>query len=177
MNCPICQNQKLKRSVFFNVQIDYCPNCLGLWFEQDKLRQAKDEKDKELNWLDIDLWEDKDKLKVTASKRVCPKDGALLFEIGYGDSNIAVDLCDVCKGIWLNREEFEKIIKYLKKRGANEVLENYYKALIKQGIEVFTGPETFREELQDFLTLLKLFNYKFATQHPLITTIILSLPK
>ena len=44
------------------VEVDYCPVCLGTWFDEDELRQAKDSKDKNLNWLDIDLWEDKTKI-------------------------------------------------------------------------------------------------------------------
>ena len=177
MNCPTCQDKKLEEIVFFNTGVDYCPKCLGLWFEQDELRQAKDEKDKDLNWLDVDLWDKKDEFKVSPSEKVCPKDKTTLYEVRYGDSDIVVDVCNSCKGIWLDRGEFKKVIEYMKKKGAHEILDNYYKNIIKEAVEVFKGPETFREELKDFLTLIKLFNYKFATQHPLISTMILSLPK
>ena len=45
MTCPICK-VNFKKAVFYGVEIDYCPQCLGLWFEEDELREAKDEKDK-----------------------------------------------------------------------------------------------------------------------------------
>jgi len=155
------------------VETDYCPKCLGLWFEQDELLGAKDEKDKNLNWLDIDLWKDKTKFQ---GRKLCPACSVPLYEVNYDNSKIKVDLCNVCRGIWLDRGEFKKVIDYLKEKGKKEVLENYFKNLIAEGVEVFTGPETFRSELSDFLTILKLLNYKFATQHPVITKIISGLP-
>ena len=54
MLCPICKIE-LEKAIFYGVEVDYCPRCLGVWFEEDELRLAKDEKDKNLNWLDVDL--------------------------------------------------------------------------------------------------------------------------
>lgn len=159
------------------MEVDYCPNCLGLWFEQDELQQAKDEKDKDLNWLDIDLWKEEIKFKIAKGKKLCPSCSMPLYEVNYGDSGIKVDLCNLCRGIWLDRGEFKKVIDYLREKGKKEILKSYFENLITEGAEVFTGPETFRSELSDFLTILKLLNYKFAAQHPIITKIISSLPK
>ena len=64
MDCPNKHNQ-LEKVLFHNVEVDYCPECLGVWFEQDELRLAKDEKDKQLNWLDVDLWRDKGKFQIS----------------------------------------------------------------------------------------------------------------
>jgi Zn-finger nucleic acid-binding protein len=176
MTCPLCKTE-LKKAVFYGVEVDYCPQCLGLWFEQDELRQAKDEKDKNLNWLDIDLWKEEAKFKISQGKKICPACQVPLYEVRYGDSQVRVDLCNLCQGIWLDRGEFKKIIEYLKEKGKEEVLRNYFKNLIEEGIEIFTGPETFREEIGDFLTILKLLNYKFLTQHPALSKIISALPK
>lgn len=176
MNCPSCKIE-LKKAVFYGVEIDYCSKCLGLWFEQDELTQAKDEKDKDLNWLDIPLWKEKAKFQISKGKKLCPSCSVPLYQVNYGDSQIKIDLCNVCQGIWLDRGEFKKVIDYLKEKGKKEVLENYFKNLIAEGAEVFTGPESFKSELSDFLTILKLLNYKFATQHPIITEIILNLPR
>ena len=63
MECPN-DNEQLKKALFHNVEVDYCPKCLGIWFDKNELRLAKDDKDKELNWVDIDLWRDKLKFKV-----------------------------------------------------------------------------------------------------------------
>ncbi|GAI41869.1 unnamed protein product, partial [marine sediment metagenome] len=37
----------------------------------------------------------------------------------------------------------------LEEKGKTEILENYFKNLIQEGVEVFTGPETFRSEVSD----------------------------
>ena len=177
MNCPICKTEKLKQAVFYGVEVDYCPRCIGLWFERDELLQAKNEKDKDLNWLDIDLWQDETRFRISQGQKVCPKCSLPLYNVNYGDSNIRVDLCNLCQGIWLDRGEFKKIVLYLEEKGKSEVLTNYFKNLAKQGLEIFTGPEIFKEEVMDFFTILKLLNYKFVVRHPTISKIILGLPQ
>lgn len=176
MICPI-DREKLQKSIFYRVEVDYCPRCLGIFLEQEELRLAKDEKDKDLNWLDTDLWEDKKKFNVSLNEKLCPKCMIPLYGANYDGSKIRVDICRKCKGVWLDRLEFSKIIDYLKEKADYEVLHNYMKNLLKEAGEVFIGPESFKEELEDFLTVLKLFNYKFAVQHPLLTKLIAALPK
>ncbi|MBZ9577657.1 zf-TFIIB domain-containing protein [Patescibacteria group bacterium] len=176
MQCPICK-KNLSSTILCNVEVNYCPKCLGLWFEEEELRWAKDEKDRNLGWLDIDLWRNKKKLKISYGMRLCPSCRVPLYEVYYGDSRIIVDVCNLCRGVWLDRAEFKKIIDWLKERADYEILNNYAKNLFKELSEIFTGPETLREEILDFLTILKLLRYKFATQHPAISKIILQLPK
>ena len=157
--------------------MDYCPVCLGIFFEEEELRLVKDQKDKNLKWLDIDLWKDETEFKISPGMRLCPLCRLPLYEVYYGDSGIIVDVCNLCRGIWLERSEFKKIIEYLKKKADFELLENYTKNLIMEFWEIFSGPESLKEEISDFLMVLKLLNYKFATQHPKITEIISQLPK
>ncbi len=186
MFCSNCQKIQLNRAIFNKTEVDYCIQCLGIWFEQDELRQAKDEKDKELNWLDIDLWEENEKFKITLNPKICPACSVPMYEVNYGESEtcphtknlvVGVDLCNLCQGIWLDRGEFKKIIDYLKNKGSYEAANNYFKNLIQEGAEIFTGPEKLKAEVFDFLTVLKLLNYKFAEKYPKITELILDLPK
>ena len=176
MLCPFCK-ENLEKAIFYGVEIDYCPKCLGLWFEEDELRMAKDKKDENLNWLDIDLWKERKKFKISKGQKLCPSCRLPLYEVNYGDSEISVDLCNICLGVWLDRGEFRKIIEYLRKRKDYEVFNNFIKKVAEELWEVFTGPEAFREEVLDFLTVLKLLNYKFIVQHPAIFHIIAKLPK
>ncbi len=176
MFCPICKIE-LSEAIFHKVGVDYCPECLGLWFEENELRWAKDEKDKQINWLDINLWEDKAKFKIKRNQKTCSFCRLPLYEVEYGDSGIKVDVCNLCFGIWLDRGEFKKIIAYLRQKANYKILQNYTKNLAQEFWEIFTGPETLREEVGDFLTILKLFKYKFVIQYPNITKIISQLPK
>jgi len=174
--CPRCKIS-LEKAIFYKTEVDYCPQCLGIFFEKEELRWAKDERDKNLRWLDIDLWKNKKLFKISYGIRLCPSCRLPLYEVYYGDSRIIVDVCNLCQGIWLDRGEFKKIIEYLKNKADYEVLNNYLQNLISEFWEIFTGPETLKEEILDFLTIFKLLNYKFASQHPTLTRVISQLPK
>jgi len=47
--CPVCKTP-LSDTILCNTEVDFCPHCFGLWFEEEELRWAKDEKDKNLNF-------------------------------------------------------------------------------------------------------------------------------
>jgi len=176
MECPN-DNEQLEKVLFHLVEVDYCPKCLGMWFDKDELRRAKDDRDKQLNWVDVDLWRDKSKFHVARGNKRCPICRVGLTEVSYDNSKVKVDFCKMCGGIWLDRGEFKQIINYLKNKSDYEILHNYAKNLVVQLWEVFSGPEGFRSELLDFLMLSKLFNYKFTTQHPHLNELIEELPK
>ena len=176
MECPN-DNEYLEKMLFHNVEVDYCPKCLGIWFDKDELRLAKDNKDKQLNWVDVDLWRDKSRFHVSHGDKHCPICRAGLVEVKYDESKTRVDFCKMCGGIWLDRGEFKQIINYLKNKFDHGILHHYTKNLIGQLWEVFSGPETLRSELEDFLTILKLFNYKFIIQYPHLNSLIEKLPK
>jgi uncharacterized protein len=176
MKCPKDKTD-LDKAILHQIEVDYCPTCMGIWFEEDELRQAKDKRDEELNWLDVDLWENKKDMRASKDNRLCPSCRLPLYEISYGDSDIKVDICNICRGIWLDRGEFKKIISYLQKKKDWEVIHNYSKNLAQEGIEIFTGPETLREELGDFFSVLKLLRSKFMARFPEITNTISQLPK
>ncbi len=162
----------MEKVLFHDVEVDYCPECLGVWFDKDELRYAKDDKDAQLKWLDFDIWRDKGKFKLSKSDLYCPVDRTGLMQISYDNSNVKIDFCKFCQGIWLDRGEFKQIMVYLRKKADYEILHRYTKNLVLELWEVFAGPEKFRGELEDFMMLLKLLNYKFVTQHPFLNSII-----
>jgi Zn-finger nucleic acid-binding protein len=176
MQCPNC-SISVEQALVAGVEVDYCPRCYGLWFQEHELELAKDAKDRHLRWLDIDLWKHEEKFQVTRGNRACPADRMPLYEVRYGDSNIKVDVCNICKGIWLDRGEFIEIITYLQEKGEYEVMHHYIKNVFEELWEVFSGPEMLRDEILDFLALVKLLQYKFLVQHPVISQLLLSLPR
>jgi len=176
MQCPLCSSS-LEKALVSHVEVDYCTRCYGLWFEEDELRQAKDERDRSLRWLDVDLWDDPRKLRLSLGTKLCPVHQLPLYEVGYGDSDIKVDVCSLDKGVWLDRGEFKSIIVYLQDKQDYEILYHYLKNLGQETWEVFSGPEMLREEIIDVLIILKLFSYKFAAQHQTISQLMLALPK
>ncbi len=176
MKCPKCEEQ-LKEVPFQGVKIDSCSSCKGYWFEKDEFRKAKDEKEELLNWMDIDLWENDEKFRITKDEILCPDCEMPLYEVNYGDSSIKVDVCNVCEGMWLDEGEFRKVIKYLKDKGGDKIMQEYLKTLLEETGEVFLGPESLEEEVKDLLTVLSLLKYRFAGKHPFISETISKLPK
>lgn len=176
MECPN-KHGELEKVLFHHVEVDYCHECLGAWFDQEEFTEAKNDADEKVNWIDFDIWRDKGKFKVSPSDRRCPVCRLPFVEVAYDGSSVLIDFCKHCKGIWLDRGEFKQIMIYLRKKSDYEVLHHYTKNLILELWEVFKGPEKLREELGDFLMLAKLFKYKFITQHPHIEKLIEELPK
>ena len=37
MNCPVCKNVQLVLSERQGIEIDYCPNCRGVWLDRGEL--------------------------------------------------------------------------------------------------------------------------------------------
>ncbi|MCS6805977.1 MAG: zf-TFIIB domain-containing protein [Acidobacteriota bacterium] len=37
MNCPVCQHVELRMSERQGVEIDYCPQCRGVWLDRGEL--------------------------------------------------------------------------------------------------------------------------------------------
>ena len=176
MNCPNCKQETLEKITFYKNQVERCSQCNGIWFDQGELRRSKDEEDQFLKWLDVDLWKDGGKFRVSNSSKICPVCKVNLYEVNYGDSDIGVDICNKCKGIWLDEGEFKKIISYLKNKVNTQDLSEYLKHTLEEAKEIFTGPEGLTSEIEDFLIVTKLLQYRLCSQHPVITGIITNLP-
>lgn len=175
-NCPSCKKETLQEITFCKNQIERCSQCKGIWFNQDELRKSKDEEDQFLKWLDVDLWKDSSKFQASTSSKVCPVCKVNLYEVNYGGSGIKVDVCNKCKGIWLDGGEFQEIIAYLKDKVTTESLSDYLKHTFEEAKEIFMGPEGLTSEIEDFLIVTKLLQYRLYSQYPTITGIITNLP-
>jgi Zn-finger nucleic acid-binding protein len=42
MDCPVCKNMKLVMSDRQGIEIDYCPNCRGVWLDRGELDKIID---------------------------------------------------------------------------------------------------------------------------------------
>ena len=176
MNCPNCKKETLEKITFHKNQIDRCSQCHGIWFDHGELRKTKDEEDQFLKWLDVDLWKDGKRFQISSSPKTCPVCKVNLYEVNYGESDIKVDICNKCKGVWLDEGEFKKITAYLKNTVNTKDLSEYLKHTLEEAKEIFTGPEELSSEIEDFLIVTKLLQYRFCSQYPIIGNIIINLP-
>jgi Zn-finger nucleic acid-binding protein len=133
--CPY-HHIPLHKAAILGIMVDFCPQDYGLWFDENELVQAKDARDRDLRWLDTDLWKDPAKFKLSQKSKMCPRDRLPMYETEYGDSGIKVDLCNLCYGVWLDRGEFKNIIVYLRDSAENRILYNYSHQLFQEAWEV-----------------------------------------
>jgi Zn-finger nucleic acid-binding protein len=165
MQCPLCKIEMSKKFIQ-NIEVDACDKCKGIWFENNELRKAKDSTDKDLNWMDFEIWKHKDKFKTDPRKLACPQCQLSLVAISYGKTNIEIDYCPTCKGTWLDKGEFKKIIKALTDELLTKPFSDYIKESIEEAKEIVTGPESFLSEWKDFTTILHMMELRMFVEHP-----------
>ena len=76
-----------------------CPSCRGGWFDATELARV----------LSVAVERLSAPGDAEMSDRPCPKCGIPLSGIEYPETEIEVDVCGRCHGIWLDRGEFRAI--------------------------------------------------------------------
>ena len=49
MKCPVCKNVTLLMSERCGVEIDYCPECRGIWLDRGELEKIMEKEDTYIN--------------------------------------------------------------------------------------------------------------------------------
>ena len=160
MKCPCCKLE-LKKNLVKKIEIAECEQCKGTWFEGDELRKAKDAADEDLNWMDFEIWKNKDRFKIKSRNLPCPQCNKALVAIDYADTGVEIDCCPVCRGTWLDKGEFKKIIDALTNELLAKSFAEYIKTSVEEAKEILTGPESFFSEWKDFATVLRIMQYTF----------------
>ncbi len=166
MNCPDCFHE-LKEESLKGIQIQECRACQGKWFKRDQLKLAKDRQDDTLRWLDFDPFgKDAEDLSVPSTGKICPECSGAMLSLTYSDSQIVIDKCPSCEGVWLTHGELVKIIRYLEKKVVSQPSAQLAQSSFKQFVEIFKGSDGFLNEVKDFLVVLYLLELRIAVEHP-----------
>ena len=118
MQCPACSN-KLESAKYKKNIIDFCPACEGIWFDKGELQDTLDHL---MSTSEVNYQTAGEALsKPTAYKknehpiRKCPRCSKDMKTFNYSyDSNVFIDKCPACKGIWTDKDEIRQIAKYNK---------------------------------------------------------------
>ncbi|MHC5055270.1 MAG: TFIIB-type zinc ribbon-containing protein [Planctomycetota bacterium] len=98
--CPKCQGRlhedTLKSS---GVRVDSCPSCRGMWFERDELAAHSAAVEGRLV----------PGTDASVSRRRCPVCGVPMTKFRYSGTEVEVDLCEECRGVWLDLGELKSI--------------------------------------------------------------------
>jgi Zn-finger nucleic acid-binding protein len=178
MDCPNC-HVGLEGVDVAGVHIDRCPNCQGTWFDKNELRVLRDrERNGDYHWIDVDLWRDLEKFRARDQQgRVCPKDGQPMTTVRYEDSNVAVDICSTCQGIWLEKGEYQRILDYLEETVDSSSSADYLKDLRHEFVEALEGRESPLGALQDVGKILYLLELRFTIEHPGLARLMNGFPR
>ncbi len=171
MICPRC-NKELQAAEFAGVRIETCPDCGGSWFDRDELRQARNIADPDLAWMEFNLWKETDGFHVRKDSSKCPSCGGKMALIGYTDSEVELDYCRDCGGIWLDKGEFDAIISALEEDIDSTTASEFLKISIKEMQELIEASDNFGKEWKHFRTVLKLLEYRVLAEHRTIAGII-----
>lgn len=171
MDCPKCQGAVFRRELG-SVVVDECRDCRGIWFDRDELRRAKDEAEPDANWLDFEVWKDRDRVRGALASIACPTCGSQLVALTYSDTAVEIDYCSQCEGAWLDHGEFEKIIEALSNEIKTKPAPDYVRSVLEEAKEIVTGPETLLSEWRDFTTVLRLLQYRLLAENPRVAAAI-----
>lgn len=174
MICPKCKTECDTKEIQ-DIEIDICPNCEGMWFDFDELRRVKDITDSDLIWMDFELWKHPEIFKFYKKSLICSKCNKKMIACEYGKTGVEIDYCLVCKGIWLDKGEFEKIIESLQKELVSKSAPDYLRASLQEAKELVTGEEGFASEWKDFLKVLKMLEYRVLSNNNKLPDFISSL--
>ncbi|OYT70004.1 MAG: hypothetical protein CFK49_02380 [Armatimonadetes bacterium JP3_11] len=118
--CPVCQIE-LKPQVHLGVTIDVCPACAGIWFDEGELVRLHQLDDEVLPRIDA-LYQPQVTSYDPPWERLCPNCRQLLRPYNYlYTSNIRLDTCEQCGGVWVDNGELEVMYRVLQDARAAEV--------------------------------------------------------
>ena len=165
MNCPRC-NAVLAEIIVDGIELEACPACKGAWFDNDELRQAKDLSNPDAQWMDFDIWQQEDRLTASPNDIKCPRCERVLCSLAYDDTDVKIDVCAACRGVWLDADELVHIVSALDQEINTKPYGRYVVEAIKEAAEILTGPESLASEWRDFKEVLRLLNLRLFVQHP-----------
>ena len=177
MNCPVCE-KSMKPLRIADVQIDECPQCRGIWFDKGELKEAKDEVNPDLRFLDLEIWHRKAVFKINEEPLECPRCRNIsLRVINFQEPDIDITFCAFCEGVWLNAGDFNKILAALKEEAASKSATDYVRTSLKEGSEIFTNPKRFISEWRDLKAVLRMLRHRVFTENPKLRSMLEGIQK
>lgn len=104
-HCPDCKTL-LEAEDILGIQLDVCPKCAGIWFDDGELLKLKELGDAEMAEVDDAFVPADGETTRGDPKRLCPDCDLALQEFAYlYTSNVKLDSCEGCHGTWVEHGE------------------------------------------------------------------------
>ncbi len=110
--CPDCSSI-LEPRQFAGVQVDACPRCAGIYFDEGELNRVRRHSATSLQDLD-EMVQPQELALSVAALRLCPGCGKAMSKIRYlYSSPVQIDSCEFCCGTWIQNGELKAMQEYL----------------------------------------------------------------
>ncbi len=107
MQCPECDIPLLTVELD-EVEIDYCPECEGVWLDSGELELLTESTSGSSDLLDKIT----DAVDTNEDDLKCPICSRKMLKVGFGESSdLVLDSCSEGDGYWLNKGELESVLK------------------------------------------------------------------
>ena len=114
--CVKCKAE-LDKSIVYDVEVDVCRDCGGMWLDRGEIAALAAMPDSELAELRAGHHNAPARAVGSSSKLRCPACPGRLVEKMIG--MIRVEFCTKCQGFYLDRGELEHAVKTARARGAS----------------------------------------------------------
>ncbi len=115
--CVKCKSE-LEKSIVYEVEVDVCPRCGGLWLDQGEIAMLAAMPDRELADLRaLHLQPKAAPPPAVKGALRCPACPGTLKEITLG--SVLVDYCNKCHGFHLDRGELDQAVRMARQKGGN----------------------------------------------------------
>jgi len=176
--CPAC-GLFLDAWKIHGIGFETCPGCAGLWLHEKQLKALKDQTDDgDLRWMDDEIAAIEKTSAMISDKR-CPECAdCRLLSTHFGNSGITIDRCDHCRGVWLERGEFEGMAGYLHEELDHESSADLRKEVVKDVKAVFTDKSRSKlAEVRDAKSAISALINTSIFEHPALAEFLLNANK
>ena len=121
MICPTCHNVMIVVEQE-NIELDYCTNCSGVWFDSGELEIMLESMGLEGSSLPMSDIFSSPEVETTEKKRRCPICSRRMRKITIGrEPAVLIDVCPEGHGIWFDGGEVSELITQYAKKSSVEL--------------------------------------------------------
>ena len=152
MKCPRCFTETFTVELYEGIEIDRCATCRGTWLDSGETSEIITRREVVFSSEQIGQILQESRAGVPeaerASELLCPKCTTAMESINYAyQSGVVIDVCDNGHGVWLDRDELEKIQMF--SEGSEEISKGKAVQALK------AAKRSSQEPLEDFLEAYK----------------------
>jgi len=113
MVCPVCKYDMIVVE-YRNIELDYCKNCKGVWFDYGELELLLESHSLEETKVFLDGILSSQEAASSEKKRNCPVCGHKMKKTAIGEQpEILIDICRDEHGLWFDGGEVAQLIRRL----------------------------------------------------------------